>query len=275
MSLNLRTARSNNPELAEDSSRRPYGPVPVAEAIFDSIQVSEVSVDVVTPKQFAAWIRGPVNSLIPHRSFRIWIQSAVGGEWSTEACEASASDLLTARQLSVPELRMLGQVCELWAREGYAPIVIEPDSALARSILSLPEGAGLVHGVNNLFGARCVMMFVDDAPDRLRSAMPYAELLAFYILLAARRVRASSAVSRSVVVNEPALNTWRKLTARELCILECVREGKSNQEIGLDLHISEFTVKSHLQRIFRKLGVSNRTQAVATAFALRALKSST
>lgn len=259
--------------MVEESSPGFCDPMPVAEAIFDAIQVGEVSVDVTTPRQFVAWIRGPVNSLIPHRSFRIWIQPAVGGEWSAEACEASASDLLPVRQLSVPERRTLGQISELWAREGHAPLMLEPGSALVRSIVSLPAGPALVHGVSSLFGARCIMMFVDDDPGRLRSAKPYLELLASFVLLAARRVRSSPTSPRSAVTSEPVLDSRRKLTARELCILECVREGKSNQEIGRDLHISEFTVKSHLQRIFRKLGVSNRTQAVATTFALRPIKS--
>jgi len=41
-----------------------------------------------------------------------------------------------------------------------------------------------------------------------------------------------------------------------------VRKGKTNQEIALILQISLFTVKNHLQRIFRKLDVLNRAQAV-------------
>ena len=39
--------------------------------------------------------------------------------------------------------------------------------------------------------------------------------------------------------------------------------GKTNSEIGQILDISFFTVKNHAQRIFRKLDVLNRTQAVA------------
>jgi DNA-binding CsgD family transcriptional regulator len=42
-----------------------------------------------------------------------------------------------------------------------------------------------------------------------------------------------------------------------------VRNGKTNFEIGMILDISAFTVKNHLQRIFRKLDVVNRAQAVA------------
>ena len=52
------------------------------------------------------------------------------------------------------------------------------------------------------------------------------------------------------------------LTAREAEILDWVRLGKTNDEIGLILEINVFTVKNHLQNIFKKLDVSNRMQAV-------------
>ena len=54
---------------------------------------------------------------------------------------------------------------------------------------------------------------------------------------------------------------WRN-SEREREIMDWVRKGKTNQEIGTILDISAFTVKNHLQRIFKKLGVFNRTQAV-------------
>jgi len=53
------------------------------------------------------------------------------------------------------------------------------------------------------------------------------------------------------------------MSLRELEIMTWVREGKTNQEIGQILDISVFTVKNHLQRIFKKLNVYNRAQAVA------------
>lgn len=53
------------------------------------------------------------------------------------------------------------------------------------------------------------------------------------------------------------------LSARELEIIHWVKSGKTNQEIGMILAISQNTVKSHLKRIFQKLNVSRRAQAVA------------
>ena len=54
-------------------------------------------------------------------------------------------------------------------------------------------------------------------------------------------------------------------TRRELQVLAEVARGLSNVEIGRSLHISEATVKTHLVRVFEKLGVSDRTAAVTTA----------
>lgn len=51
------------------------------------------------------------------------------------------------------------------------------------------------------------------------------------------------------------------LTARENEILHYLVQGLSNQQIGEKLFISETTVKNHLAHIFKKLNVSNRTQA--------------
>ena len=56
-----------------------------------------------------------------------------------------------------------------------------------------------------------------------------------------------------------------QLSARELMVLQRLVEGAGNEEIAGLLFLSEKTVKSHLTSIFRKLGVSNRTQAVAKA----------
>lgn len=55
------------------------------------------------------------------------------------------------------------------------------------------------------------------------------------------------------------------LSLREIQILEHLSEGKSNKEIAGILSISEETVKTHLKRLYDKLGASDRAQAVAIA----------
>ncbi len=55
------------------------------------------------------------------------------------------------------------------------------------------------------------------------------------------------------------------LTARELDVLKLIVAGKSNKEISRQLFISEATVKTHINSLLGKLGVSDRTQAATTA----------
>ncbi len=55
------------------------------------------------------------------------------------------------------------------------------------------------------------------------------------------------------------------LTSRELDVLTLLVRGKSHREIGLNLYISETTVKSHLRNIFTKLNVLSRTEAISVA----------
>lgn len=55
------------------------------------------------------------------------------------------------------------------------------------------------------------------------------------------------------------------LTARELAVLERIVAGRANKEIAADLAISEATVKTHVNNLLGKLGVSDRTNAATVA----------
>jgi two-component system NarL family response regulator len=56
-----------------------------------------------------------------------------------------------------------------------------------------------------------------------------------------------------------------QLTHREQDVLEQIVRGKSNKEIGVELDISEATVKTHINSLLGKLGVTDRTQAATIA----------
>lgn len=76
----------------------------------------------------------------------------------------------------------------------------------------------------------------------------------------------SSAIARKVVAafHEPAKpeSPSVALSAREREILDLLSDGLSNKEIGVKLNVSQFTVKNHLARVFEKLHVRCRTEAV-------------
>lgn len=63
----------------------------------------------------------------------------------------------------------------------------------------------------------------------------------------------------------PATGLDEALTEREVQILRLVADGLGNREIAEQLHLSRYTVESHVKRIYRKLAVSSRTMAVRTA----------
>lgn len=56
------------------------------------------------------------------------------------------------------------------------------------------------------------------------------------------------------------------VSPRELAILQQMADGHSNNQIGQALHISEATVKTHLIRLYDKLGASDRASAVSLAY---------
>lgn len=55
------------------------------------------------------------------------------------------------------------------------------------------------------------------------------------------------------------------LTQREKDVLLLIKQGYTNREIANKLYVTEFTVKSHVSNIFKKLNVKNRTRAILTA----------
>jgi DNA-binding NarL/FixJ family response regulator len=76
----------------------------------------------------------------------------------------------------------------------------------------------------------------------------------------------SIAIARKVVAafHEPVTPEHANvvLSAREREILDLLSEGLSNKEIGVKLNVSQFTVRNHLARVFEKLHVRSRTEAV-------------
>lgn len=69
-----------------------------------------------------------------------------------------------------------------------------------------------------------------------------------------------------VTLHDKEKHEDNNLTSREIEVLELIAEGMINKEIARQLYISEKTVKNHVSNIFRKLNVSDRTQAAIYAF---------
>jgi DNA-binding CsgD family transcriptional regulator len=83
------------------------------------------------------------------------------------------------------------------------------------------------------------------------------EYLGHYLHLALMRTARKNAPSTEKCVKE--------LSPREVTILNWIKNGKTNWEVGQILGVTERTVRFHLASIFSKLDVTSRSQAVATA----------
>jgi DNA-binding NarL/FixJ family response regulator len=103
----------------------------------------------------------------------------------------------------------------------------------------------------------------DDLASAIRQAFEHS------IFLAGPRPTAPAPAGDS----QPPRPAEHDLTSRELEILRLVAEGHTNAELAKMLWVTEQTVKFHLSNVYRKLGVSNRTEASRKAQVLGLLTS--
>lgn len=100
------------------------------------------------------------------------------------------------------------------------------------------------------------------ATGYLLKAAPMEELIQGVRAAASGQVALAPAVAAALVSRAQAP---ARLTPREVEVLRLVATGSTNGQIAAALHISEATVKTHLLRLFEKLGVNDRTRAVTLA----------
>ena len=105
-------------------------------------------------------------------------------------------------------------------------------------------------------------MLEAGARGYLSKAARGQELVAAVRAVAAGDTVLSARVAGQVLRAQPPLTS---LTARELDMLRAAARGLGNKQIAAELGISARTVQTHLTRVFAKLGVSSRTEAVLHA----------
>lgn len=143
--------------------------------------------------------------------------------------------------------------------EAISRILAEQPGAL---IVALTYSAGEKDAVEALRRGAQGYLLKDMEPDvlceKIREAVRGESPIAGTI---ARKV----VLGLQVPAPSPSASAAGKLTPREVQILKLVAAGATNKEIGGKLFLAENTVKNHLKHILAKLGVENRTQAVAWA----------
>jgi DNA-binding CsgD family transcriptional regulator len=113
-----------------------------------------------------------------------------------------------------------------------------------------------------LGGAWLVGFVVMQRSRDLRRAQDDNRELSARLALAARRLE--EAARPEVAGTGP--HEIADLTAREVEVTREIAQGKANAEIAADLFISEWTVKTHVANILRKLGLRDRAQVVVAAY---------
>jgi len=153
-----------------------------------------------------------------------------------------------------------------------------PDVVLMDLRMPVMDGVQATHAIRQQYPAAQILILTTYDSDRDIIAAIQAGAIGYLLKDAPREelyqaVRAA-AKGKSVLNPDVAARVMEhmrkpiddpQLSERETDILRRVSEGLTNKQIGLQLHISEATVKTHLIHIFSKLHVSDRAAAVRSA----------
>jgi len=171
------------------------------------------------------------------------------------------------------DIQVVGEAAD--GQTGVAQVLSQrPDLTLMDLGMPILDGIQATQQIRQHWPtARILILTNHDQPGYIQQALtagaggyvlkdaPYAELL-----LAIRRVHGGEKYLPSDLRCQVlAAQQHPQLTKGELEVLAVCVEGWSNEEIAQKLNLTEAAVKSHLMRVFNKLGVVNRIQAVAVA----------
>ncbi|WP_434809894.1 response regulator [Microbacterium sp. bgisy189] len=175
-----------------------------------------------------------------------------------------------------PGFEVVGQ-----AADGAAAVEVveetKPDVVLMDLRMPVLDGVGATTRlVQSGSSARILILTTYESDDQILAAIeagasgyllkaaPQDEIVAGIRSVAEGQTALSPQVAVRLVerMRQPAAQA---LSERELDVLRLVRDGRSNKQIAVALGIGESTVKTHLLRMFEKLGVSDRTRAVTLA----------
>lgn len=226
--------------------------------------------------QFFIWTQASLQRLLPHQLMLCCAWSPLRRQLQPELFNSLPLPEAVLQWLQDPA--SLAALQKNWLRAGAHAQALPLAGLLApgeggAQALRLLQGAGLQHlSVLGVSRPQCAeeleTFFLLISREPLPA--PLLDLMTPLLHCAWRRVQAQELQLQ----HHPAQGNQgtQGVTERERQVLAWMRQGKSNQEIGLLLGISALTVKNHVQKILRKLCASNRAQAVAQAMSLQLLK---
>ncbi len=220
------------------------------------LHVIEAAQQVHDRDQFFLWAQGQFQALLPHQ-IMVCMQFDQHQALARLDCHHATVLPGALRQ------RLCDERDGLAVRMARHGVTATLEAELRRECdIALPGrgiAGALVQGSGRLAGGATTAFALFGLPERVQALHTYLlQLLLPYLHLMMLRLTLPAAGM------EPA----RKLSAREKEVLHWLREGKGNAEIASILGLSGFTVKNHLQRIYRTLDVANRTEAVTRASSL-------
>jgi len=231
------------------------------------LRAVESGLRVASMRQFFLWTQGQLQALLPHQVM-VALQFAPSG--ALRRLECLHATVLAPQHEALLADRHDGlalRIARHCLQGGRLPAMGGVSGALAGfegDLLEAGFDSVLVHGTGALRdGASVFLLFGLPMRPGPRHAY-FLELLLAHLHLALLRLPLREGRS----ADAPA----RPLSAREAEIVGWLREGKSNEEMAQILGISALTVKNHLQRIYRLLGVGNRAHALARCLELRLLE---
>ncbi|UUR72857.1 helix-turn-helix transcriptional regulator [Enterobacter asburiae] len=170
-------------------------------------------------------------------------------------------------QALIPEIDMTGtcQADDLWTQVSASPSAI----VMIDGNVIQDDGIALLEEMLQRFPAIRVILVLAKKEARWVEQLRQRNIMAI-IPRNAHPERFSAvldSVSRGMVcfpgewVRQPSSQALSSLSERQRDVLKLLAAGESNKEIGRNLNISAATVKAHLEALFRRLDVKNRTQA--------------
>jgi transcriptional regulator EpsA len=230
------------------------------------VRLVEAAPQVRRRYQFFVWSQSQLFPLLPHDLLVCGAYQRQRRALVLEAFHSVVYSRECLRLLTDADGALQRALAAAWIEARCRPVLVEPDrlqglSAAERALLAQEHGLHklLVHGSSRpQRPAEIESLFVlGGLQGEAAQHMRHVELLLPHLPLPAVQRRQPEAAA-----------TRKGITDRERQILTWVRDGKNNQQIGAVLGISPLTVKNHIQKILRKLGATNRAQAVAQAMAL-------
>ena len=237
-------------------------------------KVIQDAVDIRKHYELLQWLQGDIQSYLPHE-----IMIAAWGDFNLGLIRHDiVSDLPGVRtehynaELLHPFLReMFDHWIDIGKKSfslvsGKSGITLEGSSikcALGGALKDMRSS--LIHGISDERGRHdCLYVMLSSKVTHDELARKAMQSLLPYLDTALRQVAHLPRQNEKANPQEaPSEASDELLSSREIEIMNQVRQGKTNVEIAQILDISAFTVKNHLQRVFKKLGVFNRTQAVS------------